>query len=128
MEALGLVIIAILLALGLLFVLAVVSKGNQAPRDDPTVYFGILGISFGLLQFPLFKNRESPLRFLLNSFFVLGAFLILVEIDTLVQSVVTDLFLILLIVFWIFTRISLSQWDHKRICYACNVEMCEFFI
>jgi hypothetical protein len=97
-------------------------------KSLPTVYFGILGISFGLLQFPLFKNRKSPLRFLLNSFFVLGAFLILVEIDTLVQSVVTDLFLILLIVFWIFTRISLSQWDHKRICYACNVEMCEFFI
>ncbi len=97
-------------------------------KSLPTVYFGILGISFGLLQFPFFKNRKSPLRFLLNLFFVLGAFLILVEIDTLVQSTVLDLFLMLLIVFWIFTRISLSQWDHKRICSACNVATCEFSI
>jgi len=91
-----------------------------------TVYFGILGVGFGLLQFPLFKNRKSPLRFLLNSFFVLGAFLILTGIDALVHSTTLDLFLILLIVFWISTRISLSQWDHKRICYACKVTTCEF--
>ena len=92
----------------------------------PIVNVGILGVSFGLLQFPLLKNRKSPLRLLLNSFFVLGAFLILVGIDALVHSVALDLFLILLTVFWIYTRISLSQWDHKRICYACNVTPCEF--
>ena len=92
----------------------------------PLVYFGILGVSFGLLQFPLFKNRKSPLRFLLNSFFVLGAFLILIGVDTLIHNVALDLFLILLIIFWIITRISLSQRDHKRICYACNVTTCEF--
>lgn len=92
----------------------------------PIVNVGILGVSFGLLQFPLFKDRRSHLRFLLNSFFVLGAFLILVGIDTLVQSVALDLFLIFLIVFWILTRISLTQWDHKRICYACGVTTCEF--
>jgi len=91
-----------------------------------TVYFGILGVGFGLLQFSLFKNRKSPLRFLLNFFFVFGAFLVLTGIDALVHSTTLDLFLILLIVFWIFTRISLSQWDHKRICYACNVTTCEF--
>jgi len=103
------------------------SNGWQIGQESlPMAYFGILGVSFGLLQFPLFKNRKSPLRFLLNSFFVLGAFLILVGIDTLVHSVALDLFLILLIVFWIFTRISLSQWDHKRICYPCNVTTCEF--
>ena len=102
-------------------------NGWQIGKESlPTVYFGILGVSFGLLQFPLFKNRKSPLRFLLNSFFVLGALLILVGIDALIHSITLDLFLILLIVFWIFTRISLSQWDHKRICYACNVTTCEF--
>jgi len=95
-------------------------------KSLPIVYLGILGVSFGLLQFPLFKNRKSPLRFLLNLLFVLGAFLILIWIDALVRSITLDLFLILSIVFWIFTRMSLSQWDHKRICYACNVTMCEF--
>jgi len=90
------------------------------------VSLGILGVTLGLLQFPLLKNRRSLTRFLLNMFFVLGAFSILIGIDALVRSVAVDLFLILLIVFWLFIRISLSQWDHKRICYACNVAMCEF--
>jgi len=90
------------------------------------VNLGILGVSFGLLQFPLLKNRRSLTRFLLNVFFVLGTFSILIGIDTLVRSVAVDLFLILLVVFWLFTRISLSQWDHERICYACNAAKCEF--
>jgi len=90
------------------------------------VSFGILGTGFGLLQFPLFKNRRGFLRLFLNAYFVLGTSYILIGIDMLIRSVAIDLFLILLSVFWIFTRISLSQWDHKRICYACNVAKCEF--
>ncbi len=92
----------------------------------PTVALGVLGVSFGLLQFPLLKNRTSSLRFLLNSLFVLGAFLIFTGIDALLNALMLDLFVILLIIFWIFTRISLSQWDHKRICSSCNVATCEF--
>jgi len=87
---------------------------------------GILGVVFGLLQFPLLKNRRSFLRFFLNAFFVLGTFLILIGIDTLVRSLSVDLFLVVLSVFWLFTRISLSQWDHERICQACDFA-CEFY-
>lgn len=86
---------------------------------------GVLGIVFGLLQFPLFKNRPNFLRFFFNVFFVLGAFFILVGVDALFHSVTADLFLVLLIVFWLFTRISLSKWDHERICRACGLT-CDF--
>jgi len=91
----------------------------------PLVGVGILGIAFGLLQFPLFSFQLSFLRFFSNTFFILGTFLILTGIDALVQSLVIDSFLILLSILWLFTRIALSQWDHGRVCHACKLTTCE---
>lgn len=86
------------------------------------VWMGILGVGFGLFQFKF----RSFVRLFLNIFFVLGAFLILIGVDKLVQSVAVDLFLVALTLFWLFARISLSQWDHEKICYTCKVATCEF--
>lgn len=80
------------------------------------VLMGLIGISFGLFQFKF----RSFIRSVSNLFFVLGAFLVLVGIDVLTQSVFVDLYVIVLIVFWLFTRILLSQWVHRRICYTCE--------
>lgn len=87
------------------------------------VWVGVLGAGFGLFQF---KVKTSFVRLFLNVFFVLGAFLALVGIDELAQNVFADLFLVSLSVLWLSTRISLSHWDHKRICYACNEDACKF--
>ena len=87
------------------------------------VLAGLVGVSLGLFQF---RVKQRFVRFSLNASFVLGAFLVLIGIDGLTQSLFADLFLVVLIVFWLFTRISISQWDHKRICYACSVAVCEF--
>jgi len=84
---------------------------------------GVLGVGFGLFQF---KAKRSFIRLSLNTSFVLGAFLILAGIDELAKSVFVDLFLVSLSVLWLFTRISLSYWDHKRICYLCNSDTCKF--
>jgi len=86
------------------------------------VWVGILGVGFGLFQFKF----RSFVRLFFNIFFVFGTFFILIGIDGLVHSVTVDLFLVALTLFWLFTRISLSQWDHERICYACKVATCEF--
>ncbi|NIR87607.1 hypothetical protein GWO13_08650 [Candidatus Bathyarchaeota archaeon] len=87
------------------------------------VWVGVLGVGSGLFQF---KVKRKIIRLFLNFYFVLGAFLVLVGIDELVQSVFLDLFLVSLSVLWLVTRISLSQWDHKRICYTCNLDFCKF--
>jgi hypothetical protein len=84
------------------------------------VLLGIVGVSFGLFQFK-FKNL---VRLSINTVFVLGALFILIGIDELVHNLFLDLFVVSLIVFWLFTRISLSQWDHQRICSGCEVEDC----
>lgn len=86
------------------------------------VWVGILGVGFGLFQFKF----GGIVRLFLNAFFAFGAFLILIGVDEMVRSVTVDLFLIALTLFWLFTRISLSQWDHEKICYACGVVTCEF--
>jgi hypothetical protein len=80
------------------------------------VLIGIAGVTLGFLQLKF----RGFLRLLLNMFFVLGAFLILVGIDELAESLFADFFLIGLIAFWILTRIQLSQWDHWRICNNCE--------
>jgi hypothetical protein len=85
------------------------------------VLLGLFGVGLGLFQFK-FRN---VVRLSLNTFFVLGTLFVLVGIDETVQSLIFDLFVVSLILFWLFTRISLSQWDHKRICLECNVAGCE---
>jgi len=92
------------------------------PSSSLIVWMGVLGVGFGLFQFKF----RSFVRLFLNIFFVLGTFFILIGIDKLVHSVAVDLFLVALTLFWLFTRISLSQWDHERICYTCKVDACEF--
>jgi len=93
------------------------------PISLQVVLAGLLGVAGGLLQF---KVKTNFVRLFLNTTFVLGAFLLLIGIDELVQNVFADLFLVILVVFWLFTRISLSQWNNWRICYTCNVASCEF--
>jgi len=90
------------------------------------LWIGAAGVVLGLLQFPLFNISWSSVRWFLNAFFAFGAFLILVGIDAITQSIFVDLFLVVLIVFWLFTRIVLSRWDHERICNLCKVKACEF--
>ena len=81
-----------------------------------TVWTGAAGLILGFSQLR-FRNL---VRLLMNVFFVLGAFLLLVGTDYIVESLFADLFLTALIVLWISTRIQLSQWDHRRICSNCE--------
>ena len=91
------------------------------PNSSLIVWIGVVGVASGLFQL----RFRSFARVFLNIFFVLGTFFILVGVDSLTHSVAVDLFLVALIVFWLFTRISLSRWDHERICYSCKVATCE---
>ena len=79
----------------------------------------LIGVTATILGFFQLKFRGFA-RLMLNVFFVLGAFLILVGIDELTESLLIDLFLAAFTVFWILTRIQLSQWDHWRICGRCK--------
>jgi len=80
-----------------------------------SVLVGQAGLILGLIQFKF----SGYGRLLINAFFVFAAFLTLTGIDSLVENTLIDVYVIVLIVFWLWTRISISEWDHLRICYAC---------
>jgi hypothetical protein len=92
-----------------------------AEHSSLMVLLGIVGVSLGLFQFKF----RSLVRLSVNTIFVLGSLFILIGIDKLVHSLFFDLFVVSLIAFWLFTRISLSQWDHEMICSGCEIEDCE---
>jgi hypothetical protein len=79
----------------------------------------LIGTAAMVLGFSQLAFR-SFIRSALNTLFVLGAFLILVGIDESIGSLFVDFFVEAYIVFWIFARIQLSQWDHWKICSSCK--------
>jgi len=88
------------------------------------VLVGVLGVVFGLLQSPLPMLQKSVIRLFSSVLFVVGTFLVLIGIEELTHSTFADLLLVTLSVFWLMTRISLSQWDHEQICSKCTLESC----
>jgi hypothetical protein len=92
------------------------SKWNIGISSLAAVFIGTVGVTLGFLQ--LIFNGFCRLTF--NIVFVVGAFLILAGIDEITQSLLIDLFLLSLVVFWIWTRIILSRFDHWRICSNCQ--------
>lgn len=88
-------------------------------------WFGFAGVALGLLQYNI-KVKKSFVHLFLNVIFVFGAFLLLVGVDAVTRSFAVGLYINALSVFWVLTRIVLSQQEHRRICAACDVESCEF--
>ena len=73
------------------------------------ITFGILGVALGLLQYICFDVRWRFVRFCTNSFFIFGMFLLLTGIDEIANSLLLNLLLIILCIFWLSTRILLSR-------------------
>lgn len=97
--------------------------GGYAPT---AVYLGGLTVSLGFLQFILFDPR-GLFRMSFNITFVLGVFLILAGVNEKVHSLTVDFFILALTVLWITTRISLSNWKHRKICLRCSLfDICGF--
>lgn len=69
---------------------------------------GVLGVFLGLVQ-TLALHTSAWTRFALATVFVVGTGLMLVATDALTASLTADLFVVLLAVFWLLSRISLSH-------------------
>jgi hypothetical protein len=91
-------------------------------QDFLQMNFFVLAIGMALVGIGFFQFKFGGFaRMIFNVLFVLGAFLVLVGIDGLKKSLLVDLFSIFIIIFWIFTRIILSQRDHINTCRRCQV-------
>ena len=71
-------------------------------------YVGVVAVITGLLQ-PLMTDVDAKTRFVLAFVFVLGTSLMLLATELLTANLVADLFVVLLAIFWLLSRISLSH-------------------
>ena len=69
---------------------------------------GVVAVIIGLLQ-PLMTDIGAKTRFVLAFLFVLGTSLMLLATELLTANLVADLFVVLLAIFWLLSRISLSH-------------------
>lgn len=92
----------------------------------PVFGVGVGGVVCGVLQYHLFRGCSGGIHCLVNVVFVVGAFLLLVAVNALRSNFALEAYLCALMVFWILTRITLSQREHARICAACGVSSCGY--
>ena len=83
---------------------------------------GLLGLAFvtlGLLYIPVLKNLPIGLRTAVNAIFVVGfplTLMVVVGVGNVEMALITIGFF----VFWMYTRIQLSQWSHNVVCDGCD--------
>jgi hypothetical protein len=85
-------------------------------------WLGFVGVAVGLLQHPIyraFKVKNGFVRIGVNVAFVNGAFLVLLAVTELAGNFGIDAYVLLVILFWISTRIAMSRGEHLRICAEC---------
>jgi hypothetical protein len=90
-------------------------------------WIGFTGVAVGIVQHKIYRvleNTGGHFRFMLNVFFVNGAFLLLVGADQLAGSIIVDSYILLIVLFWIYTRIVMSKSEHQRICSQCGPKLC----
>jgi hypothetical protein len=73
-------------------------------------YVGVAAVIIGLLQ-PIVLEVGAKARFVLAFVFVVGTSLMLLATELLTANLMADLFVILLAIFWLLSRISLSHWS-----------------
>ena len=92
-------------------------------------WLGFVFVAIGLLQHPLYqllKLNHGSIRFIINTLFVAGSFLLLASLSQLTNSLMLAIYLLLLILYWIFTRIVMSRRSHHLICSRCNRPECPY--
>lgn len=90
-------------------------------------WIGWIFVALGLVQHQVYrvvKIERGELRFLINVLFVLGAFLLLATQMQINNNLLLAGYLLVLIIYWIFTRIVMSRWSHQRICTQCGKTDC----
>jgi hypothetical protein len=79
--------------------------------------FGEICILLGLAQIKF----AGYFKMLVNVIFVVGSFVTLVEADLLGGNILVDFYVLGLIVFILWFRIVLSEWNNGRICQKCQL-------
>jgi hypothetical protein len=92
-----------------------------------TFWLGWFFAAIGLGQHYIYRIlhiEHGVARYLVNVLFVVGPFFLLATLIQFTDSVILGTYLLVLILYWIFTRILMSRRSHKRICAECGATNC----
>ena len=105
----------------LTYSLQIISVAEEA---TPLFWAGSFLVLLGLLQYarPLMTN--GWVHYLLNTIFVSGTFLLLVGVIEINGTLFVEAYFLLILLFWILTRVTLSNVEHQRICRRCESTSC----
>jgi len=81
------------------------------------ILFGEICMFLGLVQIKAAEFVKATL----NALFVVGSFVTLAAVDAIEKSLLVDFYVLGLILFFLWFRISLSEWNNRRICRECRV-------
>jgi hypothetical protein len=98
--------------------ITIIQATQRIPMQNQIGFLGIVFV-IGGLPYPIVFQKSKPiLRITLNTFFVIGFALVYIALSTM-----SDLGLlgIGLCIYWMYTRIILSNWSHDKICNNCDV-------
>jgi RsiW-degrading membrane proteinase PrsW (M82 family) len=114
--------VIVLVCVGLFFFL------NLRIGEKPfvPVLVGVVGVVIALL-YPVVpvKFQNGFTRFFAGVLLAVGSFLIVAGVEEAAKSLSVDLFFVALSVLWLATKMSLSQWEHRRICARCSLTSCD---
>jgi hypothetical protein len=82
-------------------------------------WVGFTAVACGLLQYSIPYGDMGVVHMFLNVVFVFGPFLLLVGVNEVTGNLILELYLLALIIYWIISRIVVSQIRHREICAAC---------
>ena len=90
------------------------------------LWFGFTMVLMGLLQYAKPLMTRGLVHFFLNVVFVVGAFFLLVGVIEMNGGFVVETYFLVVTLFWILTRMVLSNREHERICIQCGQTSCVY--
>ena len=96
----------------------------QVEKISVLAPLGFMGVFFGLFQSLIPKMEIAYSRFFAGISLVVGSFILLGSLDQQSNNTLSDLFFVVISIFWIFTKINLSQKEHRVTCAKCLKKEC----
>jgi hypothetical protein len=89
-------------------------------------WIGFTFVMIGLIQYakPLMTN--GWVHYLSNTIFVAGAFLLLLGVVEISKSLSLEIYFLVIVLYWILTRMVLSNMEHQKTCFLCGSNSCVF--
>jgi hypothetical protein len=117
----GLFLGAVIAVIGILIYYSGFFSSYLSEINPSTLFWiGFLAVFFSLSQLIFINLKNNVIKFSSNLLLVLGSFLILIGIDINRGAISLEIYFLFLIIFWILTRIRISQINHRVTCRECG--------